>query len=190
MVQARKAAERPVAESRWESLIELGNAESSTDAVPVVARSRRTRPPWVWAAVAGAAFLALAVAFGVIIKLRTEDGGLLIVEVSEPGAEVTVDKQQVAITWDASRKRAEIKALPGEHMVEVTKDGFTAKGMKVAVSEAGREIVKAVLQPADRDVTKADSGFTAKGIEGRCFRSRSRDRQSRPPTGGSGCHEG
>jgi Domain of Unknown Function (DUF1080) len=76
--------------------------------------------------------------------------------VSEPGAGVTVDKQQTTITWDANRKRAEIKVLPGEHMVEVTKDGFTAKGIKVAVSEGGREIVKAVLQPAAQSVAKAD----------------------------------
>jgi serine/threonine protein kinase len=160
VVQAREAAERPIAVSQWESLIELGNSASSTATVPTLAKSRQVRhqrPPWVWAAVVAAALLGLACAFGVIIKLRIEDGALLIVEVSEPGADITVDKQHVAITWDASRKRAEIKALPGEHMVEVTKDGFTAKGMNVAVSEAGREIVKAVLQPSEPEVVKVNT---------------------------------
>jgi hypothetical protein len=152
VVRAKKTPEAAVPEARWQSLIEVRKTERSVNEARKVEPTRR--PPWVRAAVAGAAFLGLAVALGVIVKIRMEDGGTLIVEVSEPGAEITLDKQQVAITWDANRKRAEMKVVPGEHMVEVTKDGFTATGIKVAISEGGHDIVKAFLEPAAREVVK------------------------------------
>ena len=152
--RAMKAAERRIDEAPWATLLELEDTAGSTARSPVVAKPRRSNPPWLRTAVAAGILLGLAIALGVIIKLHQTDGGVLIVDVSEPGAEITVDKQQVTVTWDADRKRAEIKALPGEHTVEVTRDGFTARGINVAVADGGRQIVKAVLERADQNIAQ------------------------------------
>src|SRR5262249_54484988 len=63
--RARKAAESSVAESRWESLIEFREEESSVDAAPALGGGQR--PPWKkWPIALAASFFGL-IALGVII---------------------------------------------------------------------------------------------------------------------------
>jgi hypothetical protein len=81
--------------------------------------------------------------------VKTADG-TLVVEVSEPDSEVTVDGEKVTVTWAGGKGRAEVKVKPGEHTVLVTKDGFTMEGGRtVTVKEGEREVFKAALKPND-----------------------------------------
>lgn len=130
-----------------ESLIDLREPEQREGAEPAISESGHRSLRRTWMALAGLAFLVLMIALGVIIRTRTSDGGTLIVEVNEPGAVITVDKGPTTITWEASRKRAEIRMRPGEHFVEIIKDGFTSKNTRVSISEGGREVVTAILAP-------------------------------------------
>ena len=147
-VLAKEEFEPTVAEPGSKSGIGFQKRERSKEGEPAVAGPIHRRSRRVVVAVVGTAFLGLVIALGVILRINTSDGGTLVIDVSEPGAVVTVDEKPVTVTWDASRKKAEIKVKPGEHEVEITKDGFTAKGTKVTISEGGRTIASVVLEPA------------------------------------------
>ena len=57
-----------------------------------------------------------------------DPGGVLVVEVTEPGAEVLVDGERVTVTGrTAGRSRS---GKPGTYKVEVRKDGFAAPGRR------------------------------------------------------------
>jgi hypothetical protein len=102
------------------------------------------RPPML--AGAGAAVLALGLLAGIIVKMKTKDG-ILVVEVSEPDATVLVDGQRVTVAWANGRNQAEIRLRPGAHQVEVRKDGFSVHGDgTVTVEEGGRQVLKVTLE--------------------------------------------
>ena len=112
------------------------------------AARRRGWPGWAWpAAVAAAVVLAVVGAWAAgVFKLKTKDG-TIVVEVSEPDAEVLVDGEKVTVTWDAGRKRAEIRVRPGTHAVEVRKDGFVAWGTDgVAIEENRQKVLTVTLE--------------------------------------------
>jgi len=83
---------------------------------------------------------------GVIVRMRTPDGGILIVEVSEADAEVFMDGKQVTVTWDEDGKKAQITIKPGKHKVEVKKAGFTVYGDLVEVTDGTRTVLTARLE--------------------------------------------
>jgi formylglycine-generating enzyme required for sulfatase activity/predicted Ser/Thr protein kinase len=124
--------------------------------------SRRHFPIGIAATVAVAL---LTMAFGGlwaagVIRLRTSEG-ILVVEVNEPNSDVFVDGEQVTVTWDAGGHKAEIAVKPGTHEVEVKKDGFTAAGENVTLSDGGRKVLTASLRrlsphepPAKPDIAK------------------------------------
>jgi serine/threonine protein kinase len=80
-----------------------------------------------------------------VFKVKTKEG-TLIVEVNEPNAEVYVDGEKVTVSWDDSGKKTEIRVKPGTHQIELKKDGFTAEGQRVSLTEGGHEIVSARLE--------------------------------------------
>ena len=86
----------------WESLINTREDENTTYSAHFNVKPKSSRTSRLMAAVAAFAFFVLIATLGVVSKLPTSDGGTLIVEVNEPGAEVTMDNENVAITWDAS----------------------------------------------------------------------------------------
>jgi Protein kinase domain len=106
---------------------------------------------WQFLGVIAAAVVVLALAIwlvvGVVIKVMTTEG-VLVVEVNEPNAEVFVDGKKVTVTWGDGGKKAEIRLRRGTHNVEVKKDGFTVDGKHVALKDGDRQIFEAKLDKA------------------------------------------
>ena len=62
---------------------------------------------------AGVAMLLALVILWAVFRVKTADGSILVIEVNEPNADVFVDGEKVAVTWDKGSKRAEIGVKPG-----------------------------------------------------------------------------
>ncbi|HKI19643.1 MAG TPA: DUF1080 domain-containing protein, partial [Isosphaeraceae bacterium] len=102
-------------------------------------RRVRSRPPWLWPAVAGG-----LLAFGLLIswvngvfKVRTKDG-LIVLENVPESAVVEVDGEQVTVT-PHDGKPVRIEVHPGKHGVVVKRDDVVLMGESVSL-EAGKEI--------------------------------------------------
>ena len=107
MVSPRTAAEPSGAESRWESMIDFRETESSREAAPDVAPRRRV--PWPLM-VAAALFGVLLL--GVIIYVATNNGRIMVV-VNDPKAVVKIDSEEVRIEASARRLPSARRARAG-----------------------------------------------------------------------------
>jgi predicted Ser/Thr protein kinase len=146
----------------WRSLDDPASAPRppSRQAEPAPAGEQTDRK---WLLIGGGVLAAvlLAVPFGLwlggvfsTVKVKT-DKGTLVVEVSQPGAEVYVDGEKVTVTWQDGGKKAEVQLNPGKYDVRVTKDGFTAVGQTVKLEENGRQVVAATLVAAPAPAPEA-----------------------------------
>ncbi len=145
-VWAKKVAEPTVPEAPWKSLIEFHEPESSIEATPQVAPARR--PPWVWpsAAVGLLLFAFCAAWLGGVFKVKTPEG-VIVLEGVPQDAEILVDGSKVTLAWPGSGKPLEIRAVPGDHKVEVKKDGFRVFGEIVRVTTDKSSEVTVRLEP-------------------------------------------
>jgi serine/threonine protein kinase/formylglycine-generating enzyme required for sulfatase activity len=82
---------------------------------------------------------------GGVFRVRTP-AGTLVVEVNVPNPDVYVDGARMTVSWDQSRKKAEIRVPPGTREVKVTKDGFAAFGRQVELSDGQRRVLIARLE--------------------------------------------
>jgi formylglycine-generating enzyme required for sulfatase activity/serine/threonine protein kinase len=107
------------------------------------------RWPVLIGAAVGLTVVLLMVLAGIVVKLtvKSEAGdALLVVEVNEPNPLVYVDGQRVNVTWGVAGHQAEVTVKAGvPHQVKVIKDGFTADGETVTISEGGRKVLTASL---------------------------------------------
>jgi hypothetical protein len=113
---------------------------------------------WKWAI--GAAVAAGVLVVGLLIlwaagvfKVKVPEG-TLVVQVSEPGAEVFVDGAKVTVTWGEGGKTAEVRVRPGTRKVEIRKEGFAAHGEEVTLDEGGNRLITAHLEPAKAPTPK------------------------------------
>jgi formylglycine-generating enzyme required for sulfatase activity len=83
-------------------------------------------------------------------KTKDTPQGTLVIEVNEPGAEVYVDGERVAVAWAAGGTRAEIRVKPGTHQVNVKKDGFSVDGKELTFKDGDRVVFTARLLPEHR----------------------------------------
>src|SRR5262249_14850604 len=138
--RARNAVERTVAEPRWESLIETREEENSIVAARAVEPARR--PPGVWvAASAGGLMLGLFASWlGGVFKVKTPEG-LIVLENVPKDAEILVDGGKISFTWPGGGSPVEIRAVPGQRKIEVTKVGFTTFVKELTLKANGSEEV-------------------------------------------------
>ena len=101
------------------------------------------RPLWLAGLVVGAVALVLSV---VVLKLKTPVG-TLVIEVDQPGAEVSVDNDKFTITTAPDKSPVEIRVDEGEHALVVTKDGFESVTRKFAIKSGQKEILRVHLEP-------------------------------------------
>ncbi len=80
-----------------------------------------------------------------VLRIRTPDG-ILVVEVSDPGVQVSVDGQDVTISGAGI---AEVRLRAGQHKVQASKDGKPVLTRIVDIRRDGREVVKVTLEPDD-----------------------------------------
>jgi serine/threonine protein kinase len=124
----------------WDSLAESTPTPPSVRAAKA---RRRTSVTGVTAALllAGLAWLSA----GGLFKLKTAEG-TIVVDINEPGAEVSVNGGKVNVSWENGGKTAVIHLQPGTYKVGVTKDGFTAYGETVALEDGGRQVLMATIE--------------------------------------------
>ncbi len=91
--------------------------------------------------------LGLAILAGIIFKLRTKDG-TLIVEVDQPDAVVQVlnEEGKVEITRPGEKGTVTISVDPGKHRLKVEKDGFIVFGQDFEMESGGTQSIKATLE--------------------------------------------
>jgi serine/threonine protein kinase len=128
----------------WESLVDL----NETEAAPATAANRR--PPWLWPATAAATLLlGLIVAWGAAtFKLKTPEGFIVLQDLPDQTT-VLVDGRKATVHWPDGGGSAEITVAPGDHEVQVKKDGFTTFGQKVTLESGGRKMLTARLEPLE-----------------------------------------
>ena len=131
---------------RWETLLETQEAEP----LPAHPEPSSRKPPWLWPAVAiGVLLLAfLAVWASGVIKVKTPEGYIVLKNLPDQ-AMVLVDDKKVTVRWPDGGGPAEITVVPGDHKVQVNKDGFTMKGQTVTVEAGGRTMLMVQLEPLE-----------------------------------------
>ena len=130
----------------------------TTEWPPMPARSWVGSNPMIVLGIASA-LISIAIVFFAVatVRVRTADGDLVI-EVNEPYPDVYVDGQKVTAVWQQGGLKAVVGVKTGTHQVEIKKDGFSAAGQKVTVSDGERELLTAALirpTPGER-LAKAD----------------------------------
>ncbi len=60
-----------------------------------------------------------------------------------------MDGKKAAVNWPDGGGPAEITVVPGEHVIQVKKDGFKIQGQKVTVERDGRRPLMVQLEPLE-----------------------------------------
>ena len=98
-------------------------------------------------ALAGGGLLGLVLLAGVLFKLRTQDG-TLVVEIDQPDAVVEVlnAEGKVEITQPGGKGTVSISVDPGKHRLKIEKDGFVVYGQDFEIESGGKQSIKATLE--------------------------------------------
>jgi hypothetical protein len=151
-----KPGPTPRSEPMWESLVDLMETEGSPAPAPAVASNRR--PPWLWqAAAVGVLLLALIAVWATgVLKIKTPEGYIVLSDLPDQ-ATVLVDGKKATVRWPDGDGPAEITVVPGDHEVQVKKDGFTMRGQKVKVEKDGRTTLMVHLEPLETTRPEKDA---------------------------------
>ena len=124
------------------------------DGTPARRVTKATRPR-VWSnqpVVTKIAFVLITVAIGFwaggVPRVRIA-GGILVVQVNAPSPDLYVDGEKVSVVWQDGGVKAEIRARPGAHKVELKKGGFRVYGEEVTLEDRGRTLLVARLEPGE-----------------------------------------
>ena len=107
------------------------------------APEKARRPFWLAGLVVVAVALVLSV---VVLKFKTP-AGTLVIEVDQPGAEVSVDNDKLTITTPPDKSPVEIRVDEGAHTLVVTKGGFESVTREFAIKSGQKEILRVRLEP-------------------------------------------
>jgi serine/threonine protein kinase len=171
-----KAGQQPRSEPMWDSLVDLKEIESSSAAAPAAAPSRR--PPWLWPLAAVVVLLlGFIAAWGTgVIKIGTPEG-FIVIEDLPAQATVIVDGKRATVHWPDGGEPAEITVAPGDHMIQVEKDGFKMTSKTVRVERNGRTMLTVRLVPLEAPRQEKDTADNLPSTS-------QRKEQPMPPAGG------
>jgi hypothetical protein len=80
--------------------------------------------------------------------VKTPDGeALVVLEIDQPGAEVRVDGERITVSVPGDDKPVEIRAAPGRHQLQISKDGFVAFTREIELRSRKSESIKVRLEP-------------------------------------------
>jgi len=135
------------ASERWKSLIDTPSLTPS-GARPAIRKPLRRWPIWFWpAAIAGALFGGLVIAWAAgAFSVKTKDGVIVLQNLPD-NAEVLVDGEKVTVQLPDGGGPAQITVPPGKRGVQVEKDGFQAFGEEVNLTNGGKQILTVRLIP-------------------------------------------
>jgi tetratricopeptide (TPR) repeat protein len=109
--------------------------------------SKSGRPLLPWLVGSGVALLAVLVLLSVtVFRVRTKVG-TVVVEVDQPGAEVSVDGNRLTLTSPAEKEPVKIDVDEGSHQLKVTKGGFEAFTKQFSMKAAATETIRVRLEP-------------------------------------------
>lgn len=83
---------------------------------------------------------------GIVLRLRTSEG-TLVVEVSLPDAEVSVDDGKLTIRSPGDSQPVQVQVAEGKHLLLVKKGGFETFTKEFSIRAGGRETIRAELVP-------------------------------------------
>ena len=120
-----------------------------------IASPRTARNASKWIMIGGGLFGLISLILGVLVKINTKDG-TLIVTVNEPNVEVQVLDEQgkVEITRNGEESPITISVDPGKHRLKVHKDGFEFFTQNFSIESGGEQPITAKLIPL---VDKSDA---------------------------------
>ena len=72
-----------------------------------------------------------------------------MLEIDQPGAEVLVDGQQITVNVPGDNKPVEIKVVPGQHKLRISKEGFVAVTQEIELKAGKSGPIRVRLQPND-----------------------------------------
>jgi len=121
-------------------------ATSSTVSNQQPPRSKRTRPVLIALVLCGV--LGLIILAGIIVRLQTSDG-TLVVEVDQPDAMVQVldAEGKVEVSQKGGIGKVTISVVPGKHKLRVERDGFVVYGADFEMEKGGVKTITARLEP-------------------------------------------
>ncbi len=133
----------------------LKDAPSKTSASQTAAHKKPTKPITAavksfskrgMQAIVGGGLLALILVAGVLLKIRTIDG-TLVVEIDQPDAVVEVLDEQgtVEISQPGQNGKVAIAVDPGKHRLKIEKDGFAVFGQDFVIESGGKQSITARL---------------------------------------------
>jgi formylglycine-generating enzyme required for sulfatase activity len=88
----------------------------------------------------------LLLGYFVVLKFKTPDG-VIVLENVPKDAEILVDGSKISFTWPGGGKPVEVRAVLGQHKLEVKKDGFKTFGKEVTFKADDSEEVTVRLEP-------------------------------------------
>ncbi len=146
----------------WESLIEFKEAEGVRQPVHPGALPSRQNPRWLWPCVAAALLLGgLAVAWGVIVRVRTKNADLVVKNVPDQ-ADVSVEGDTLKIKPPRGEP-LEIHPDRSGRGVSVKQGNTETSGEEVKVETEGGNVITAKSVPHVRlspvKDEKSDAGF-------------------------------
>jgi serine/threonine protein kinase len=102
---------------------------------------------------------ALILLAGVIFKLQTKDG-TLVVEINQPDATVEVldADGKIEVSQKGDVGRVTISVDPGKHRLRVEKNGFTVYSEKFEIDAGDNKAITAKLEPMERKPTVVNAG--------------------------------
>jgi formylglycine-generating enzyme required for sulfatase activity/serine/threonine protein kinase len=142
-VRPGKTAGSSVAESHWEDRIDFKETEREMEAAPDVA-PRQWRPRVLASVAVGVLTLGFVAAW-IVLKIWTTDG-VIVLENVPSDSEIFVDGEKITLSWPGVGKPFEIRKAPGQHKLEVKKDGFKTFGEVVTVKSGESEEVTVRLE--------------------------------------------
>ena len=119
----------------------LKDSFNSKTSLPKLTIPKFSQEKWVLIAAGFFTFLVLAALAIGVLRIKTPNGTIVIENLPED-AEVLVDGERVAVTWNEGKDRIEAGTAPGEHVLSVVSKGVRVFGEKVEVDAGGKHTIK------------------------------------------------
>ena len=119
------SVETPRPESKWASLVDFRETERSVEGPSPTPPAPSKRPPGHIRGVAIAAGLASVLLLGGLaiwqgtVRVKTPEG-VVVLENLPQDADVLVDGEEITVDWNGVGQPVKIRAVPGEHRLEIT----------------------------------------------------------------------
>ena len=112
------------------------------------------KPKKKFVGIVGGAVLGVAILAGVVFKMQTKDG-TLVVEVNQPDATVQVlnEEGKIEIARPSEKGSISISVDPGKHRLKVEKDGFRVYAQDFEMDSGGTASIKATLERQESRIT-------------------------------------